>query len=364
MDFIRPNLPNIPPATHGAIDYAELERHKLNPDEVIDFSVNSNPFGPSPLVRQALEETPLDRYPDRECLVLRRTLSDKLGVPAAQIVAGNGAAELIWLAAFAFLQAGDYVLILGPTFGEYERSVRLVSANPVYSNASPQNGFNIDESEISQLLTHTNFRAVFICNPNNPTGQIISPDTICTWADQNPRTLFMVDEAYHRFVFGYRSLIHNTLPNFIVFRSMTKDYALAGLRLGYAVGNERLIQILSMVRPAWNVNSLAQNAGIAALLDEDYYRTTLAQLREEKFTFVKGLVDLGLSPIPSHTHYFLLPVRSAADIRQMMLKNGILVRDCTSFGLPEYIRISTRKREENQQLIKCLQTNHNIRHYI
>lgn len=355
MDFFRPDRSCPAPAAHGALDFAELERTDLNPDDVLDFSVNSNPFGPSPMVRAAIDRTPLDRYPDRECLALRRALAQQLGVATSQIVVGNGTAELIWLAAFAFLKPGENVLIVGPTFGEYERSVRLMSATPIYWNALPAAGFACDIAAISQLLNTADYRAVFLCNPNNPTGQVVSPDVILAWADAHPRTLFIVDEAYLAFVPGLESVIPWLRPNLLALRSMTKDYALAGLRLGYAVGETRLIEALVNVRPAWNVNGLAQAAGLAALADEVHYQSSLEKLRDEKTFLLAGLAEAGYSPAPSRTHFFLLPVENAVHFRQNLLRHGILVRDCTSFGLPGYVRISPRTRTENQKLLAHLQ---------
>lgn len=354
MDLSFSDRSLVPPASHGAFDFAELEQAGLNPEDVLDFSVNSNPFGPSPLVHAAIEKVPIDRYPDRECLALRRALAGRLDISAAQIVFGNGTAELIWLAAFAFLKAGDNVLILGPTFGEYERSARLMLAKPVLFNALSQQGYTVVVPEVSRMLDTANFRAVFLCNPNNPTGQILPPEAIGAWAHDHPRTLFILDEAYLAFVSTHPSMVPSLLPNVLVLRSMTKDYALAGLRLGYALGNEDLIQALAAVRPAWNVNGLAQAAGLAALADEDYYQATLAQLRKERDFLLKGLVAQGYQPIPSETHFYLLPVNDAAGFRQTLLSHGILVRDCTSFGLPKHIRIATRTREQNQRLLDCL----------
>ena len=117
----RPEIYNLSPAHHGAFDYSELEQLGLNPDDVLDFSVNSNPYGPSPAVRQALASVPLERYPDCECLALRRALSEHWDVPVEQVLVGNGSAELLWLAAIAYLRPNDTVMVLSPTFGEYER---------------------------------------------------------------------------------------------------------------------------------------------------------------------------------------------------------------------------------------------------
>jgi histidinol-phosphate/aromatic aminotransferase/cobyric acid decarboxylase-like protein len=158
------------------------------------------------------------------------------------------------------------------------------------------------------------------------------------------------------FVPGLESVLSTGHANLLVLRSMTKDYALAGLRLGYAAGDERLIQALASVRPAWNVNALAQAAGLAALNDEAHQQATLAQLQQEKHFLLAGLSALGFTPVPSKTQFFLIPVpaRNATVFRQNLLPQGILVRDCTSFGLPSYIRISPRTREENLRLLEAL----------
>lgn len=346
----------LPPAVHGALDFAELERFGLSAESVLDFSVNSNPFGPSPMVRAAIAATPLDRYPDRESLALRRALAVRLQLSPEQIVIGNGTAELIWLAAFANLKAGDDVLILGPTFGEYERAIRLMAATPRQWNALPATGFPFDVAEITRILNSAKFRAVFLCNPNNPTGQVLPVETITAWADSHPQTLFSVDEAYLAFAPGMESVLPAGRANLLVLRSMTKDYALAGLRLGYAAGDERLIRALASVRPAWNVNALAQAAGLAALNDEAHQQTSLVQLQQEKHFLLTELSALGFAPVPSQTQFFLVPVPvgNATALRRSLLPHGILVRDCTSFGLPKHIRISPRTRDENLRLLEAL----------
>jgi histidinol-phosphate aminotransferase len=348
-------MPNrVKPAAHGALDFAELERLGIEPDDALDFSVNSNPFGPPPQVWDAIRQTPLERYPDRESIALRRALSERLEISPEQILVGNGTAELIQLAAFAFLQKGDHALIVEPTFGEYERSVRLMGANIHRWRAIAQNGFIPSPEKIHKRLRQREMRVVFLCNPNNPTGQVISNEALGAWADEFPETLFIVDEAYLAFVKGMSSVVALKRKNILILRSMTKDYAIAGLRLGYAVADEAIIQSLVNVRPAWNVNALAQSAGLAALQDEAYQNSTLAQLRQEKDFLLNGLTELGFAFVPSHTQFFLLPVENATLIRQNLLHNSILVRDCTSFGLPNYVRISPRTRTENLRLLEVL----------
>lgn len=351
---MHPKHPLIASAQHGAFDYAELEGLGLNPDSILDFSVNSNPFGPSPLVWDALRSTPLERYPDRESIALRRALTQQVGVPVEQIMVGNGTAELIQLTACAFLPRGEQALVVEPTFGEYERCVRLVGAQCHHWRASHATGFHPDPAEIQQKSHAQNFHMVFLCNPNNPTGQILALNALDEWARSFPDTLFVVDEAYLAFAFEMASAISLRRDNILVLRSMTKDYAIAGLRLGYAIGCKSVIERLASFRPAWNVNALAQAVGLAVLQDETHLTDTLAMLRQEKVNLIAALAESGYDAVPSHTHYFLLPVENGARFRRQLLQSGILVRDCASFGLPAYIRIATRKYEENTRLLQAI----------
>lgn len=343
-----------PAAYHGAFDYAELEALGLDPAAVLDFSVNSNPYGPSPAVRRALAGVPLDRYPDREALALRRALAERLGVSAGQIVVGNGTAELLWLAALAFLRPRDRALIIGPTFGEYRRVAALAGARLETWLARPEQAFAVQPGEIERRLRQLRPRLVFLCNPNNPTGVALPVETITAWAAAYPATLFVVDEAYLAFAAGLRSALTTGARNVLVLRSMTKDYALAGLRLGYAAGPARLIEALARVRPAWNVNALALAAGVAALADETHRRRSLAALARASAGLADGLRALGLPPMPSAVHFFLVHAGDGAALRRALLARGILVRDCASFGLPAYVRISTRRPPDNARLLAAL----------
>ncbi|MBX3015066.1 MAG: histidinol-phosphate aminotransferase family protein [Caldilineaceae bacterium] len=358
----RLSLAPIPAAVHGALDYAELQRHQLAPDAVIDFSENSNPFGPAPGVRAALAALDPARYPDRESLALRHLLAAQTGADLAEIIVGNGAAELLWLVAFAFLAQGDRVLILGPTFGEYARMAQLMGAEVVQWRAMATD-FAVDPTAVAQQIETVQPKVLFLCNPNNPTGTVIDPAIIAAWANPAPQTLFVVDEAYLAFVPGLRSMAAWQLPNVLVVRSLTKEYALAGLRLGYAVGPTALVAALAQARVPWSVNAAAQAAGLAALADQQHLQETLAALQCAKAEFVSNLQRLGLSPLPSQTHYFLLNVGDGAAFRQHLLPYGLLVRDCASFGLPAYVRIATHKPLENQALLSHI-TQQGMKHAV
>jgi histidinol-phosphate aminotransferase len=350
----RPEVAATSSVYHGALDYAELEQLGLNPDEVLDFSVNSNPYGPSSAVRPLLTQVPVERYPDREALTLRRALADRMGVSPAQILVGNGTAELLWLVAVAFIRPGDQSLIIGPTFGEYRRVALLMGAKVETWTATRERGFAVEPEGIALRLHELEPRLVFVCNPNNPTGTVLSPEVIPAWAAAHPQTLFVVDEAYLAFAPGLRSALTASEDNILVLRSMTKDYALAGLRLGYAVGHPSVIDALGHTRPAWNVNALAQAAGVAALGDQAHLRMSLDALIRAKAELVTALSDEGLAPLPSAVHFFLVQVGDGCAFRQALLSEGILVRDCASFGLPAYVRIATRRPEENARLVAAV----------
>jgi L-threonine-O-3-phosphate decarboxylase len=350
----RPELRHMPDAIHGALDFAELAHLGLAPEAVLDFSVNGNPYGPSPHVRAALAQVPYDRYPDREALALRRVLSTHLDVAVDDILVGNGSTEIIWLVALAFVRAGDTVLLVGPTFGEYTRAAVLMGARPHQYTARHADGFRVVPETMTQLLQQRQPRLVFLCNPNNPTGTSVAPDSIAQWAALCPGTLFIVDEAYLTFTASAPSVLPTRYPNMLVLRSMTKAYALAGLRLGYAVGSPDILAALRRARPPWSVNALAQSAGIAALQDTAHLTHCLARIAQAKHDFLAGLCAAGLTPVPSTTHFFLVRVGNGATCRQALLRRGILVRDCASFGLPAYIRVATRRPEENDRLLTAL----------
>ncbi len=343
------------PAYHGAFNYAELERLNLNPDEVLDFSVNSNPYGPSPSVLPALATVPVDRYPDREAIALRRALAAQLNIGFENIVIGNGTAELFWLLAFVTLSPGNRVLIVGPTFGEYSRVSAIMGAEIIEKSARPGD-FAVNAGQIALALRETAPKLAFVCNPNNPTGQALPVEQLAGWAGQQPDTLFVVDESYLGFAPAMPSALTVQAANILVIRSMTKDYALAGLRLGYAAGvNRPLVEAIASVRPAWNVNGLAQAAGLAAMRDEAYMQNCLSKLYCAKSQLVAGLTKLGFNPLPSATHYFLLSVpEGAARFRMKLLAHNIMVRDCTSFGLPDTVRIATRREEDNERLLAAV----------
>ncbi len=356
MSYPQPRsaVTSTPLVHHGAIAPSEIRRLGLDPKAIADFSVNVNPYGPAPTVRAALAQVPLDRYPDPEAAMLREALARHLQRSPDQILVGNGSAELLWLIAIAFLDHGDSVLVLEPTFGEYARVSRLMGAEVLRWRADSREQFAIQTEAIDRLLRRARPRIVFLCHPNNPTGLSFPLEALTAWSATHPATLFVVDEAYLPFIEGGVSALTLRAPNILALHSMTKAHALAGLRLGYAVGHKEVIDALRRVQPPWSVNALAQAAGLAALQAQTYLKATLALLREQRRMLRRALRDVGWQPLPSDTHYFLVPVDHAAQTRSALLARGLVVRDCSSFGLPQHIRIATRTPEENARLVRAM----------
>lgn len=344
----------LPEAYHGGINFAELAALGIDPDKVIDFSSNILPEGPSPSVHETLQKARIDRYPDRESAALVGVISRVYGLDASRVVIGNGCSELIHLVASAFLNGNSHVLVLGPTFSEYERVCKLQGCQVTELRSAPSEQFLVSPSRVLQALEKNKPELVWLCNPNNPTGRSIPPDHLLHWLDSFPRTLFVIDESYIEFTEALSTVIHADRPNLIVLRSLTKLHAIAGLRLGFAVAAKELINNMRMHRIAWSVNAIAQVAGAAALQDTDYYQTALLRLQAEKKRLVASLSQMGFRPIPSDTCYFLLQVSDSSNTRQKLLNRGLLVRSCDSFALSDFVRISVRTQSENEQLIDAL----------
>jgi histidinol-phosphate aminotransferase len=367
----RPEIKKLTPAIHGGPDYAELAALGLSPDEVIDFSANANPYGPSPQVRAALAGVPLDRYPDAQAIALRERLAQIHRLTPDHIIVGNGTAELIWLLGIAYLQRGTPVVIVGPTFGEYRAAAELMGAEVAEYRAPATADFWPDLAAIEALIERRQPRLTFLCNPNNPTGVYLTRGTVEALAAVCKEGLLVLDEAYRAFVDkpwpsepllergpGLSSVEGPGLSpvegNVVLLRSMTKDHALAGLRLGYALASPEVVAALKRIQPSWSVNAAAQAAGLAALSDKGHLQETLPRIAEARAYLVEKLTGLGLRVVPSATNFLLVEVGDGRSLRRKLLSYGLVVRDCASFGLPEYVRIAVRRLEECRRLIKAL----------
>ena len=353
----KPEIEKLQACPHGGPNYAELSAMGLTADEIIDFSVSSNPFSFPPEVRDVFDSVVIDRYPDSESTELRVCLSGKLGVQPDNILVGNGSMEIIRLIVLAYFGHGDSVLILKPTFGEYEVACQIVSAKILEQWGKEEEYFAFNTDETIALIQQHHPKGVFICNPNNPTGQYLSQQEVERVLKASPQSLVILDEAYSAFTEGSWSST-KLLPwgNVVSVRSMTKDYALAGLRLGYAVASKKIIRDLRKVCPPWNVNVVAQKAGVIALRDSSYLERCELKIRQAKQSLLSELGQIGFTVLPSKTNFFLVKVGNGRKFRACLLRHGILVRDCASFGLPAYVRIAARSMPECRRLITTLKT--------
>ena len=352
----RDEVENIIKCPHGGMNYAELKAAGISPETLLDFSVCTNPFMPPEEIKEMLlGDFAIDRYPDSEATELRQRLADKLKIAPDNIIVGSGTTELIRLIALAYFNKGDEILILEPTYGEYELAGQLVGANVVKHRSRAEDGFVHKTDEVIDLINQHQPKALFICNPNNPTGRYLSRPEIEKILTAIGDGLLVLDEAYLSFVEQpWSSIELISQGNVVLLRSMTKNYALTGLRLGYAIAGKEIIETLRLVCPPWNVNIVAQQVGVRVLEHEEALDESKQRIREAKKILLKGLSQLGLPPVPSDTHYFLVRAGNAKAFRARLLKHGIQVRDCMSFGLPEYVRISTRTLPECQRLLAAI----------
>ena len=346
---------------HGGLNLSELRALGLRPDQVLDFSASINPLGASPLVREALQRVDLAAYPDPGCRELREALSDRLGLEPDRILIGNGATELIHLIARSLLTAGDAAAVLTPTFSEYDAACRLPPAGgrpraprpgrSQYVPLGPAGGRAANRGPAAG-------RPVRL-QPNNPTGTYLSEAEVeGIAAALGDRGLLVLDEAYAPFVdqpWDATRLLR-ARGNVALLRSMTKDHALTGLRLGYLLASRDVLERAARFQHSWSVNAAAQAAGVAALADPGHVERGRAAVRAGRSYLRRELGRLGLPCSPSATNFLLVRVGDAAAVRLRLLReHRVCVRDCASFGLPEHVRIGVRRMEDCRRLAGALQ---------
>ena len=340
---------------HGSITPAELRELGLNIDDVIDFSSNINPLGMLPHLKDAIANVDVSRYPDPDCLELREALAKETGIDIASIIIGNGSTELIHLITRAFLGGNSTAVILSPTYGEYETACRLAGTEPTFIKSEEGRDFRWSIPSVCNQIKAIAPRIVFLCNPNNPTGVLLKSGDVKKIAASAAPGLLVIDEAYMPFTddpWDATTLLNNA--NIVVMRSMTKDYAVAGIRLGYIVAAPDIIERLKCYQPFWSVNAIAQALGLAAINDKGHITQARKTIAEAKAYLLKSIEEIGLYVVPTSTNFLLIKVGNAKSMRQALLRQGVCVRDCTSFGLPQYIRIAMQPLPECRRFVDSL----------
>jgi histidinol-phosphate/aromatic aminotransferase/cobyric acid decarboxylase-like protein len=339
---------------HGGMSYELLTRLGVASDDLLDLSVNVNPYGPAPAVVAAIRSASFEAYPDPQGAHLKHAIALTSGISPAGIVVGNGAADLLWTLVRTLLVAGDTAMIAEPTFCEFRAACQASRVRLLEWRARSCDHFRFDMEALSQELASHQPRVLYLCNPNSPTGQYVPLDQVRALAERHEDTAIILDEAFLSLSRHYDDAQKALPSNVIRLRSFTKEHTIAGLRLGYLLTTERLARALESHRPAWMINSVAEAAALAALHQEDFVAVSRDKIFRDLECMQAALQQLGLAPLPTTTLYFLLPLPAAGGWRERLLKHRILVRDCASYGLPGYIRLCSRPQADVQRLISAL----------
>lgn len=309
----------------------------------LDLSTNVNPFLPDPEVVGAACAAELGRYPDPDAVAARRSLSRFWAVPRARIVLAPGAADLIYRAARCFVRSGDHVVVAGPTFGEYGRAVRLAGGYVVEVRGEPPR-LALPLREVLDEVRCLRPPLLFVCSPNNPTGEALAPETSAELVEGLPTgTLLVLDESYRSFSEGWLAPPHFPGSERVLhLRSFTKDLALPGLRIAAAVGEPLLLEALVRAAPPWPLSSPAQTALEAALRPGPLARLeeSLAGVARLRRVLGRELRKRQWRPLPSRTGFLLAEVDDAGGVCRALDERGVRLRHAKSFGLPGHLRVS------------------------
>lgn len=329
-------------------------------DQIARLASNENPHGCSPAVSKVLSDGSVEfwRYSDPNCELLRSTLSSKLGVDANEIVIGNGSEEMIAAASRAFLSAGASALTVAPCFGLHEIEPLAVGASVV--KVPMTQDFDFDVPAIESALSQGP-NVFFLPSPWNPVGAALDHAGLARVIEAAPKTtLFVLDEAYHEFVSDAipdgLAMLKKAQRPYIVLRTFSKAFGLAGLRVGYAVcSSVKIAKMLAAAKTPFNVNAVAQAAAVAALHDEAWMRDAVAKIRVERERVSSALRSMGLRVAPAEGNFlFFDSGRNSAQLAADLLKAGVVVKPWLEAGYQTFVRASIGSVGENDQLLAAL----------
>jgi histidinol-phosphate aminotransferase len=338
---------------------SELAREMgLKEKNIIKLASNENPLGPSDRVQKALIAAlpHLNRYPDGSGHYLRQALAKKHGVSIDQVVLGNGSNELIELIVRTFLRPGDEAVVPHPSFMVYPMIVQAAGGIRVMVMLKDH---RLDLEAMARAITPMT-KIVFIANPNNPTATIVTADEVAHFMSRvPPRTIVVFDEAYIEFAMGpdFPDVLASVKQGrkVMVLRTFSKSASLAGLRVGYGVADADAIALMNRIRQPFNVNALAQVAALAALDDESHVMECVRMIEAGRHYLYDEFNALGIKYVPSRANFILVDVgHSASDVFQRLLKEGVIVRPLTPFGMESALRITIGTPQENRRLVKAL----------
>ena len=360
---------NTKPVFHGSDIEKICEYYHLKKEDIINFGANVNPLGLSASVKAALAShlDILSSYPDREYTSLREVLSAYCRIPSDYILPGNGSSELISLLIDAL--SPKHTLILGPTYSEYSRELSFSGSTQEYYHLKEEQDFRLDADDLCTVLDKGNYDLLIICNPNNPTSSAILHDDmeklLCFCADHG--VFVMIDETYVEFAPDIEAVtavpFTQRFTNLCVLRGVSKFFAAPGMRLGYAVtGNPDFLRKMKEKQIPWSLNSAGAYAGELLFQDQDYIDRTRQLILTERGRMYDALSQLASFKVfQPYANFLLLKIlkeeKTAFDVFETCIKNGLMIRDCSSFQCldGEFVRFCIMMPEDNSRLLKVLE---------
>jgi threonine-phosphate decarboxylase len=349
---------------HGGNIYQAARQLGVRADKIIDFSANINPLGFSPRVKKIFSSisSAILNYPDQDAGDFINALAEYHGLPAENFIAGNGSTEFIYM--LPDIIRPKSVLIVTPAFTEYENSYQRAQGIVFYSPTQEKQHFAVQEKQLCDELQR-GYSAVYICNPANPTGALTQPDTIKKIISiaRAKGTSIILDETFMDFTEEYSLKKQvRTFDNLFILRSMTKFFALPGLRIGYIISHRKNIDKIRGHQEPWSVNAVAQRAAVASLRDSVYIKKTRAYLSAARQELVRELKKIHcLTVFNSFSNFLLLKLNAPSSVPvitvyEILKKKGLLIRTCDDFhGLGKaFFRIAIKKRNENKKLVNEL----------
>jgi histidinol-phosphate aminotransferase len=327
----------------------------VDPGTIIKLASNENPLGPSPRALQAMRIALKNAhlYPDGSGFYLRRAIAAKLGIEIENVILGNGSNEVIEFLGHAFLNPGDDVITCQYAFIVYKLLATTFSVRTI-ETPCPDYQHNL-AATLDAITAKT--RIIFIPNPNNPTGTLISQPAIDSFMSQVPDSIVVVfDEAYFEFLDDPPDTLRFVRDgrNVVVLRTFSKIHGLAGVRIGYAIAPPEMTEVLHRTRQPFNVNSIAHAGAIAALDDEAHLRETKRVIDEGRAYLQEQLAEMKVPFVPAAANFLMVNVSDGCAVFQKLLQRKIIVRPLKGYGLPEWVRISVGTMEENKKLITAL----------
>lgn len=347
---------------HGGNIFSIASQLGISTREISDFSASINPLGLSQHVRDALVNAldSLVHYPDNSCRRLKQALARTHGLATSQIELANGSTEIIYK--LPSMLYGRRALVIEPAFSEYVHALKQHGWDVRQLTLSSRNNFRLDPERIGEALIE-GYDALYLCNPGNPSGILYPRELIqkIYGMCRSAHTFFILDEAFMDFCEEHSAKqIITAEAHGVVLRSMTKFHAIPGLRLGYAMASQRVIGRLAAIGGPWSVNTMAQEAGLAALNDREYIQRSTEYVATQRTALSEQLAALpGLTVYPSSANFLLVSNNggiTSAELQGRLLKKRILIRDCARFaGLSNrFFRVAVRTEEENIRLVDCL----------